>query len=46
LNDPAVGKSVAFDHATLSVREMNRHRIRKVEILIERASEDNEQPES
>ncbi|MFF2907752.1 hemolysin family protein [Paenibacillus sp. NPDC057934] len=43
LSDPAVGQSVALEHATLIVREMNRHRIRKVEILIETASSEEQE---
>ncbi|MFC3746760.1 hemolysin family protein [Paenibacillus sp. GCM10012306] len=43
LNDPAVGKSVTLEHATLIVREMNRHRIRKVEILIETTSTEGQE---
>lgn len=36
LNDPAIGKSVIHDeHVQVIVREMNRHRIRKVEIIID-----------
>ncbi|WP_019910866.1 hemolysin family protein [Paenibacillus sp. HW567] len=34
LEEPAVGKSVLHEHVTLTVREMNRHRIRKVEMKI------------
>lgn len=45
LSDPAVGSSAVFEQATLTAREMNRHRIRKVEITIE-PSVDTEQPES
>ncbi|OBZ14264.1 hypothetical protein A8L34_09925 [Bacillus sp. FJAT-27264] len=43
LNDPAVGKSVSLEHATLIVREMNRHRIRKVEIVIETPSSEEQE---
>lgn len=35
LEEPVVGKSHQYEHVTLTVREMNRHRIRKVEILID-----------
>ncbi|KGE16969.1 hemolysin family protein [Paenibacillus wynnii] len=35
LPDPAIGKSVTRDHVKVIVREMNRHRIRKVEIIID-----------
>ena len=35
MEEPAVGKSLTYEHVTLTVREMNRHRIRKVEILID-----------
>ncbi|MDQ0195033.1 hemolysin family protein [Paenibacillus wynnii] len=35
LTDPAVGKSVLREHVKVIVREMNRHRIRKVEIIID-----------
>lgn len=34
LEEPAVGKEIAQGHSKLIVREMNRHRIRKVEIAI------------
>ncbi len=34
LEEPAVGKSVTHEHVKLTVLEMNRHRIRKVEIEI------------
>ncbi|WP_410511380.1 hemolysin family protein [Paenibacillus sp. BR2-3] len=36
LTDPAVGKSVSRDHVKIIVREMNRHRIRKVEIVMDK----------
>ncbi|WP_340023792.1 hemolysin family protein [Paenibacillus sp. FSL K6-1096] len=35
LEEPAVGKSMLYEHTTLTVREMNRHRIRRVEIKID-----------
>ncbi|MBT2287815.1 HlyC/CorC family transporter [Paenibacillus albidus] len=35
LDEPAVGKSTVLNHVTLTIREMNRHRIRKVELVIE-----------
>lgn len=38
LNEPAVGKSVTREHVQIIVREMNRHRIRKVEIIIKENS--------
>ncbi|UQZ37033.1 hypothetical protein C2I18_27955 [Paenibacillus sp. PK3_47] len=34
LPEPAVGKSLVHEHVTLTVREMNKNRIRKVEIVI------------
>lgn len=33
--DPAVGKSIVHDNVTLIIREMNRYRVRKVEVIIE-----------
>jgi len=36
LTDPAVGKSISIDDITFTVNEMNRHRIRKVEVMIDR----------
>ncbi|MCL6604871.1 MAG: hemolysin family protein [Paenibacillus sp.] len=38
LNDPAVGKSLIRENVQIIVREMNRHRIRKVEIIIKENS--------
>ncbi|GGF62702.1 membrane protein [Paenibacillus albidus] len=35
LDEPAVGKSTVLNHVTLTIREMNRHRIRKVELVID-----------
>ncbi|MRN54429.1 hemolysin family protein [Paenibacillus monticola] len=37
LPDPAVGKSIVLNHVKLTIREMNRHRIRKVELVMEQA---------
>ncbi|AIQ18624.1 membrane protein [Paenibacillus sp. FSL H7-0357] len=34
LNEPTIGKSMNYEHVTLTVREMNKNRIRKVEVLI------------
>lgn len=34
LPEPAIGKSLVHEHVTLTVREMNKNRIRKVEIVI------------
>lgn len=47
LEEPAVGKSVTHEHVKLTVLEMNRHRIRKVEIEIGQPGSDNQyvQPE-
>lgn len=36
--DPAIGKSIVRDHVTLTIREMNRYRVRKVEVVIEQSS--------
>ncbi|MEC0169596.1 hemolysin family protein [Paenibacillus graminis] len=43
LEEPAVGKSITHENVTLTVREMNRHRIRKVEFeLAQPGSEESE----
>jgi CBS domain containing-hemolysin-like protein len=34
LSEPTIGKSMNYEHVTLTVREMNKNRIRKVEVLI------------
>ncbi len=34
LDEPAIGKSIDHEHITLTVREMNKNRIRKVEVHI------------
>ncbi|MNN84657.1 Transporter associated domain protein [compost metagenome] len=34
LGEPAIGKSIEHEHITLTVREMNKNRIRKVEVHI------------
>ncbi|KWX69964.1 hemolysin family protein [Paenibacillus jilunlii] len=42
LEDPAIGKSITHENVTLTVREMNRHRIRRVEFeLAQPGSEDS-----
>lgn len=38
ITDPAIGKSIVRDHVTLTIREMNRYRVRKVEVVIEQSS--------
>lgn len=44
LSEPTIGKSMDYEHVTLTVREMNKNRIRKVEVLIgEKDSLDNMQ---
>ncbi|MNC17052.1 Hemolysin C [compost metagenome] len=47
LEEPAVGKSVIQENVKLTVREMNRHRIRRVEIEIGHSGSENDdlQPE-
>ncbi|MNI23107.1 Hemolysin C [compost metagenome] len=43
LEEPAIGKSITHENVTLTVREMNRHRIRKVEFeLAQPGSEESE----
>ena len=44
LADPAVGKNVTRDNVKVIVREMNRHRIRRVELVIDPSSKPD-QPE-
>ncbi|WP_039790381.1 transporter associated domain-containing protein, partial [Paenibacillus riograndensis] len=42
LEEPAIGKSITHENVTLTVREMNRHRIRRVEFeLAQPGSEDS-----